>query len=595
MSNNELSVSIPGFRNVSFEDEIFTVYKIHVINENKEYEIEKRFSAFKELHEALEDGYGRSMVPSFPKTKFFENKFLPAVIERRRSDLEIYLQAVVSKHSLRYSPEVINYLKPLRVATEIQRPSRDEATGTVFGITEPHSVREVLAGAFHLPPIPPGLNIPERFIFPNGQPFHLNPMLQEACNALHYLSTQHAYITTISGENAELDRIAAIGAISDSLNLVTASLEQQKANLEAVLSVSSGKISVDAIIHLTSCLSAMEQGLIFARELAIQAEFHRSMQACAESEFNSSNVSSDDNNENIPNVESDNSHSISLEKDSDKDIGGINLEKTELSVDDAEKHIGGIDLEKKDESINDLDKHIGGINLEKDNEIPNIEEPVDNEIPQLPDDINIDNLLIELQSQFETLRDNLDNLIIKATTITSKIEASEICVELDSLRETILTVLQNYNIGAIDETEQYRNIRLLCNEVDQSKKDIQERTFVEHKQSPIEKMETKIFEMIQRIEDIPHDNASQAKRLKEDMKEAGKLLVSMRKHEGFTKSEKNRLEDLQENLSDLKHNFNKKFKVAEKPKDKAMQKALELRVKRAQKQHQALEDDMFAL
>jgi len=70
-------------------------------------------------------------------------------------------------------------------------------------------------------------------------------------------------------------------------------------------------------------------------------------------------------------------------------------------------------------------------------------------------------------------------------------------------------------------------------------------------------METKIFEMIQRIEDIPHDNASQAKRLKEDMKEAGKLLVSMRKHEGFTKSEKNRLEDLQENLSDLKHNFSK--------------------------------------
>jgi len=53
MSNNELSVSIPGFRNVSFEDEIFTVYKIHVINENKEYEIEKRFSAFKELHEAV--------------------------------------------------------------------------------------------------------------------------------------------------------------------------------------------------------------------------------------------------------------------------------------------------------------------------------------------------------------------------------------------------------------------------------------------------------------------------------------------------------------------------------------------------------------
>ena len=36
------------------------------------------------------------MAPSFPKTKFFENKFLPAVIERRRSDLEIYLQAVVS-------------------------------------------------------------------------------------------------------------------------------------------------------------------------------------------------------------------------------------------------------------------------------------------------------------------------------------------------------------------------------------------------------------------------------------------------------------------------------------------------------------------
>ena len=29
------------------------VYKIHVINENKEYEIEKRFSAFKELHEAV--------------------------------------------------------------------------------------------------------------------------------------------------------------------------------------------------------------------------------------------------------------------------------------------------------------------------------------------------------------------------------------------------------------------------------------------------------------------------------------------------------------------------------------------------------------
>ena len=41
--------------------------------------------------------------------------------------------------------------------------------------------------------------------------------------------------------------------------------------------------------------------------------------------------------------------------------------------------------------------------------------------------------------------------------------------------------------------------------------------------------------------------------------------------------------------------IDKKFKVAEKPKDKAMQKALELRVKRAQKQHQALEDDMFAL
>lgn len=48
------------------------------------------------IHQKLRDLYKKESIPEFAKSSFFENKFQPQVIERRRTDLERYLNALLT-------------------------------------------------------------------------------------------------------------------------------------------------------------------------------------------------------------------------------------------------------------------------------------------------------------------------------------------------------------------------------------------------------------------------------------------------------------------------------------------------------------------
>jgi len=107
--------------------------------------------------------------------------------------------------------------------------------------------------------------------------------------------------------------------------------------------------------------------------------------------------------------------------------------------------------------------------------------------------------------------------------------------------------------------------------------------------------EAKIFDLVQQVHDTPATDIAAAVALKERMKNVKNLLRGLRRQDGFSEGQHARLEDLQENLSDLQHKFSKKFNLPSKKRDLAKQSVLEMQLAQAKKHHQAIEEDMFAL
>ena len=86
----------------------YTVYKIHVDPLNSE--VERRFSDFLWLHDALQRDHPGVLVPPMARKKRHHNKFDPSVISGRLETMQEFLCSLVDNPELLANPALVSFL-----------------------------------------------------------------------------------------------------------------------------------------------------------------------------------------------------------------------------------------------------------------------------------------------------------------------------------------------------------------------------------------------------------------------------------------------------------------------------------------------------
>ncbi|XP_076020336.1 sorting nexin-24 isoform X2 [Genypterus blacodes] len=93
---NPVRVSIPSFRSENNSVEKgYTVFKIDVLMNGRQHNVEKRYSEFHALHKMLKKSIKPPEIPS----KHVRN-WVPKVLEQRRHGLEFYLQTIIMENEV---------------------------------------------------------------------------------------------------------------------------------------------------------------------------------------------------------------------------------------------------------------------------------------------------------------------------------------------------------------------------------------------------------------------------------------------------------------------------------------------------------------
>ena len=315
--------------------------------------------------------------------------------------------------------------------------------------------------------------------------------------------------------------------------------------METVLA-GSQRINPDIVIHLTACLSAIEDGVLYVQELLDQVSTCKSIQSSLEDSFESNHEPDNENekeedNQNVPPAYSNSENSrINLKKEEEEE------EEEKKEEEEANSSEPKIVLRK---SL-DLSDSSEGINLEK------------SDLDDLPSRIDVDTN--ELELEFFELRKRVDNLLIRATESDSKTNSSAITSELQKIRADLRNT-----VDVVKSTDENSSIlekfRLLSSEIAASCERIDGQKHSPQPASPsspvdpVSFVESKIFELVQSVHDTNASDISTASSIKESMKKLKNTLRTLRHNEKFTQNQISRLEDLQENLADLQHEFSMLF------------------------------------
>lgn len=173
----------------------------------------------------------------------------------------------------------------------------------------------------------------------------------------------------------------------------------------------------------------------------------------------------------------------------------------------------------------------------------------------IPEEFNISDE--ELNLKLKTYRDQVDNLLIRATISSSEDNSTTIIGELQEIRNQSREMMEKLGENNPSFVEQFR---LLCAEISASCARIGERNYDELAKSsgdPVQFIENKIFEIIQQVYDTDSTDIESGLVLKERLKKLKHGLRTMRRDEKLPNSQLDRLEDLQENMADLQHQFSK--------------------------------------
>eukprot|EP01095_Lingulamoeba_sp_RSL-Kostka_P003720 TRINITY_DN14721_c0_g1_i1.p1 TRINITY_DN14721_c0_g1~~TRINITY_DN14721_c0_g1_i1.p1 ORF type:complete len:116 (+),score=42.66 TRINITY_DN14721_c0_g1_i1:419-766(+) len=113
-------------------------------------------------------------------------------------------------------------------------------------------------------------------------------------------------------------------------------------------------------------------------------------------------------------------------------------------------------------------------------------------------------------------------------------------------------------------------------------------------------LEQQLFTLIERVNSSLTDN-KEISQLRNDIERFHKELSQCRQsitknasNEGVNKHLNNVLEDLQENISDIRHEFEKKY-TSQTIANRAYEQMLRIQVENATRQHQKAQDDLFGL
>eukprot|EP00339_Tiarina_fusa_P029676 CAMPEP_0117076534 /NCGR_PEP_ID=MMETSP0472-20121206/53949_1 /TAXON_ID=693140 ORGANISM="Tiarina fusus, Strain LIS" /NCGR_SAMPLE_ID=MMETSP0472 /ASSEMBLY_ACC=CAM_ASM_000603 /LENGTH=369 /DNA_ID=CAMNT_0004802469 /DNA_START=541 /DNA_END=1650 /DNA_ORIENTATION=+ len=367
-----------------------------------------------------------------------------------------------------------------------------------------------------------------------------------------FLSAVYHHLSSLGGDDEKRGSYLVIQ--EESISNVSQSLSQQIFSLETVLKAG---IRSNCAVHLTSCMSSMEQGVQYTQELLEEIAIFSSLQSALD-------------------------QSLSESQEISQERSPIDLQKRE-------------DPQSEEEKSEIPELEFGKINLKK------IDSDDEEKQPEKQEDVSDSETLqmnvAELQQEFYALRKNVDELMIQATEVDTKEEGNDIVQKLMVVREQCRTKVeiaeQNEDVSPVVE-----QFRVLSREIADSCERIRARKYDSRSGEavdPVARVERQLFDLVQKVHDLPASDVSGAIALKGAMKKIKELLRNMRHHEKFTKAQHARVEDLQENLSDLQHEFGKKFSLPNQKRDLAKQTVLEMQVKQAQKHHQAIEEDMFDL
>merc|ERR1712063_123438 len=157
----------------------------------------------------------------------------------------------------------------------------------------------------------------------------------------------------------------------------------------------------------------------------------------------------------------------------------------------------------------------------------------------------------ELEVELYGIRKKVDDILIKVTETDSKSNSMDLVEQLRKLRADIRNTIDVVEMHECDSAarEILDKFRALSSEISGYCDSISARSFnTPPTQDPLAIVESKLFTLIQRVHDTEASDTATAIQLKEKMKNIKEALRTMRHQERYTKAQKERLEDFQENL-----------------------------------------------
>ena len=108
MEKRTIQVRITGYKQEFVKGDQKTFYEIEADCDGNTWEMSKRFNEFSEFHKELLKTFGN--LPSFPRKTLFKIK-KSADIEKRKGQLETYIQTLVSRDEMYGNPIFINFFE----------------------------------------------------------------------------------------------------------------------------------------------------------------------------------------------------------------------------------------------------------------------------------------------------------------------------------------------------------------------------------------------------------------------------------------------------------------------------------------------------
>lgn len=300
------AVSIPTTKTVRTPTSSYTVYCMKVKDGERTWIVEKRFSAFESFRDLLDPVPGAA-VSLFPSKSLFEQRFDPAVIERRRVRLEAFMKAVLGDSQCRLSTAVRQFLAapPPRPVVVVPRSASEPVSGPFPSESlnppsyQQHASRRMSrsdddppppAGGlipennnpFALPLPPPGMRIPDRVLLSGREQSYLFPLLDSARENLGFISGVKVSIDSTPAEQVQ-DRVNIVESQQSRINTTIVSLKSAIYQLQQVLVQPPIARAETLSLFLITALSAMENAVAFSERLLTMEDLFGALSSESES------------------------------------------------------------------------------------------------------------------------------------------------------------------------------------------------------------------------------------------------------------------------------------------------------------------------